>query len=132
MKQKVVEVIGVTTDIATIPRMLGVATEHECALYKETPNGHYYAKIGPDGTFGTDIKVIRLLSPAQAAKAEGSALDEINRIKESFVIPNPAIDMERFDESMKELECKNKTIAEQMGKSIQNTLKGASFRPSTN
>ena len=71
------EVIGVTTEVESIAKMLGVESEQDYGMYQETLMGRYYAKILPDGTF--EEKVVRLISHEQASELEKFACAAIKQ-----------------------------------------------------
>ena len=124
------EVIGVTTEIESITKMLGVENECEYGLYQETQMGRYYAKVLPDGTF--EKKVVRLISHEQAAELENSACAAIKKAGQNIqkvIASTPVIDMEKVNRKMDAICRQTKERAEKMGKEIKSSLERAGFHP---
>lgn len=124
------EVIGVTTEVESIAKMLGVESESDYGLYQETKMGRYYAKFLSDGSF--EEKVVRLISHEQAAELETSACAAIKKAGENIqkvIASTPVIDMEKVNRNMDAIRSQAKERAEQMGKDIQRSLERAGFHP---
>ena len=124
------EVIGSTTEVKNIAKMLGVESECDYGLYQETKMGRYYAKFLPDGTF--EEKVVRLISDEQAREQENSVYDAINNASkkiQKLISFNPIIDTKKVKRNMIEICSQAKECAERMGESIQHSLECAGFHP---
>lgn len=123
------EVIGVTTNVERIAKMLGVESASEYGLYQETPMGRYYAKFLPDGTF--EEKLVRLISYEQATELEASACAAIEMASKSIqkIITPPVIDMDKFNKNMDAIQRQTEERAKQMGKDIKSSLERAGFHP---
>ena len=106
------EVIGVTTEIESIAKMLGVKSERDYGVYQETQMGRYYAKFLPDGIF--EEKVVRLISHEQAAELENSACAAIKKVGENIhkvIASTPVIDMEKVNRNMDAIRSQTKEAA---------------------
>lgn len=124
------EVIGVTTEYASIAEMLGVENEANYGLYQETQMGKYYARILPDGTF--ENKVVRLISDEQAAKLESAAVASVEKTCKSIqtiIASTPVVDMAQFSKGMEDIQRQVKARVEEMGKNLKSGLERAGFHP---
>ena len=124
------EVIGVTTEYASIAKMLGVDNEADYGLYQETRMGKYYARFLPGGTF--EEKVVRLISYEQAVELEASAVSLVAETYKKFQecsVWASVIDWERFNNRMEDIQLQTKARAEEMGKQLRGSLERAGFHP---
>ena len=121
-----IKIIAVTTEYASIAKMLGVENENEYSLYQETKKGKYYARFLPDSTF--EEKLVRLISYEKAAELESSAVATIKengkKIQE-IIASAPIINLDRFHKNIEAILFQSKARAKKMGQDIRSSLEYA-------
>lgn len=124
-----VKVIGVTTEVDSIGRILGSNKEYEYGLVCETEMGKYYAKFAENGGFQEEY--VRLISREQASELEASVVESIENQTQTTATAVPIIDMEHFKKRLIDIERTIKARTEQMGEDIRKILKRAGFQRSS-
>lgn len=125
------KVFGITTDVNSVPKMLGVESENDYGFYQETAMGRYYARYLPDGSFDEE-HLIRVMNPEQAAEAEAracAAIESSAKQVKQIIAKTPVIDMDKMQRNMAAIQRQTKERAEQMGRDIKRSLELAGFHP---